>query len=390
MGADLSALPTMTKAELMANWDEIVTDPRLSLGLATEHLERVGEHGPGYLLDAYHVIASGGSTGLRGVFVWDFEGWLAAAGALLRPAGYAARWEPQPAPGPTVTVAASNVVHMSAAMAATFALPGRTYHLPVTLPLHELVAELNRLQPFHLTGYPSILHELASEAQAGRLHIRPALVQTSSEPLFPAARQAIQTAFDAPVMNMYACSEVCTMAVSYPWGTGLHLLEDVAVLEPVDADGQPVPPGAPASKLLLTNVINQVLPLIRYELTDEVTFLVEPNPGPWTGRRIANVVGRLEDAFRYPGGAYVHPHIFHSAFDRVANIVEYQVRQTPTGADITLVVASPTDLERTRRELEAELVHLGLTEPRASFRIVDRLERQVGTEKLQRFIPLGR
>src|SRR5689334_71663 len=30
-GDDLSRLPTMTKAELMANWDEIVTDRRLTL-----------------------------------------------------------------------------------------------------------------------------------------------------------------------------------------------------------------------------------------------------------------------------------------------------------------------------------------------------------------------
>ena len=33
-GADLGGLPTMTKADLMAHWDAIVTDPRLTLETA--------------------------------------------------------------------------------------------------------------------------------------------------------------------------------------------------------------------------------------------------------------------------------------------------------------------------------------------------------------------
>jgi phenylacetate-coenzyme A ligase PaaK-like adenylate-forming protein len=46
-----------------------------------------------------------------------------------------------------------------------------------------------------------------------------------------------------------------------------------------------------AAKLLLTNVANYVLPLIRYEVTDETTFVATPNPDPWTGRRISAVAG---------------------------------------------------------------------------------------------------
>ena len=59
-------------------------------------------------------------------------------------------------------------------------------------------------------------------------------------------------------------------------------------------------PGTRARKLLVTNVINHVLPLIRYELTDEVTVLDEPNPGPWTGRRIADIEGDRPTPARRP------------------------------------------------------------------------------------------
>src|SRR6185369_8758640 len=123
------------------------------------------------------------------------------------------------------------------------------------------------------------------------------------------ARADIEDAFGCPLSNLYAASEVGIIARSYPGSPGLHLNEDIAVYEPVDGGNRPVGPGTRARKLLVTNVINHVLPLIRYELTDEVTVLDEPNPAPWTGRRIADIEGRLDDSFCYPGGVEVHPHV---------------------------------------------------------------------------------
>ena len=70
----LRELPSMTKADLMANFDRIVTDDRLSLELVNEHLETVTTGS--YLLDDYTAVTSGGSTGERGVFVYDWDGWV--------------------------------------------------------------------------------------------------------------------------------------------------------------------------------------------------------------------------------------------------------------------------------------------------------------------------
>src|SRR5262247_1592207 len=60
----LGGLPVMTKRDLMAHFDEIVTDRRLTL-------DRVDA----YLLDEFHALASGGSSGVRGVFVWGWDAW---------------------------------------------------------------------------------------------------------------------------------------------------------------------------------------------------------------------------------------------------------------------------------------------------------------------------
>jgi hypothetical protein len=79
--ADLVRLPKMTKADVMANFDEIVTDPRLSLAAAEMHVARL-EESPAYnsyLFDRFHVIATSGSSGRRGVFAYDWDGWTIAA-----------------------------------------------------------------------------------------------------------------------------------------------------------------------------------------------------------------------------------------------------------------------------------------------------------------------
>src|SRR5580704_12249912 len=69
----LAELPVLTKAELMEHFDDITTDSRLSLGGLEAHLNTV-ETGT-YLLGRYTALTSGGSSGQRGVFVYDWDAW---------------------------------------------------------------------------------------------------------------------------------------------------------------------------------------------------------------------------------------------------------------------------------------------------------------------------
>ena len=83
-GGDLSAIPVMTKADLMANWDDIVTDRRLTLEMATDHLVRIATEGHGFLLDEYVVLATGGTSGTRSIFVMDTDATMTFALTLAR------------------------------------------------------------------------------------------------------------------------------------------------------------------------------------------------------------------------------------------------------------------------------------------------------------------
>src|SRR6516164_1296049 len=63
---DLPSLPTMTKDDLMDNFEAVVTDPRLTPDVVGAYVEDLPENL--YLFDRYLVVASGGSSGRRGVF----------------------------------------------------------------------------------------------------------------------------------------------------------------------------------------------------------------------------------------------------------------------------------------------------------------------------------
>lgn len=65
----LNDIPPMSNDDLMEHFNEVVTDPALTLEVFETHL--AGLTTDAYLLDRYHVNSSGGSSGRRGVVVYD-------------------------------------------------------------------------------------------------------------------------------------------------------------------------------------------------------------------------------------------------------------------------------------------------------------------------------
>jgi len=383
--ADLKSIPPMTKDDLMENWDDIVTDGRLNLDLVNSHLGTLSTDQ--YLFDHYHAVASGGSTGLRGVFVYDWDSWTIYC-LLMGRWGFRSGTDNSGAvatPPTNAHIGANKATHVSSAVVQTFSDPQLPMHrFPITLPIEKIVEELNELQPTSLSGYPSALYLLTHEARDGRLRISPRGVGTYAEPLLPEIRKALEETWGTSIGNMWACSEG-GVAVSCGHG-GMHTSDDVIIIEPVDVDGNPVPPGIRSAKIYLTNLYNHALPLIRYEITDEVTFLEEPCPCGSVYSRIDDVQGRLDETLTYDSEIRVHPHMFRSALGGERNIIEYQVQQTQRGAAISIRCVGDVDVSSLRLEIEKGLRELGLEEPDVSVAQVDHFER-LSTGKLKRFIP---
>ena len=258
--------------------------------------------------------------------------------------------------------------------------------VPLTLPIAEIVARLHAIQPASLHGYPSALRELADEARAGRLDIHPLRLRCGSEPLLPEIRSVLEETWHVPVHNQWVTSEAGCLAYSCFAGDGLHVSEDLAIVEPVDANGSPTPAGQVSSTVYMTNLFNAVLPLIRFEITDQIT----PREGACgcgsAHRRIADIEGRLDDLFTYAGGVRVHPLVFRAVLGQTPSIVEYQVRQTANGADVSYISSADVPIPRLSEQLSVALERAGVVNPTVSFAQVPEFER-LPTGKVKRFIP---
>ena len=380
--ADIVRLPTMTKSDLMDNFDAIVTDPRVTLGVCEAVLD--GRGPSSYLFGEYRVVASGGSSGRRGVFVYGWDAWATCYASIVR---FQQRdWSTDPrlvgVARVTAVLGAAGGSHMSAALGRTFSSDDNPRHtVPVDQPIEAIVAQLNELNPTILMGYSSFLAIVAREADAGRLRITPRRVVAISEPLLPDARAVLERAWKVPVANGYGMSEgVFTGAC----GQSMHLPDDLCIVEPVGSAGKPDGGREGAGGVLITNLYNSLLPLIRYEVSDELTTLEGRCRCGSPMTRIADPLGRTDDVFQYDDGIVVHPHLFRSVLGR-PHIVEYQVRHTDRGAHVR-VVSTRIDPVAVGRELEDKLAVLGVHEPTVTVELVSVIER-LASGKLQRFVP---
>ena len=368
--ADLGRLPTMTKAEMMEDYDDVVTDRRLTRPLVEEHLA-ASTREPSLLLGEYVCLASGGSSGLRGIFVQSLEDYAEFCCSIVRRtmARLAAFGGPPPGGITLGMVAAASPVHSTAFGAMTARGPVNVDSIPSTLPIDEIVARLNELQPPAMQGYPSKLVHLAAEQRAGRLQISPFAVTATSEMSTPEDRALIGEAFGVPVVNQFGSTEGL-VGHSEAGEDVLVFADDMCLVEVVDP-----------TKVLVTNLHNRTQPLIRYELND--CFEVVPGDGPLRAR----VKGRVDDILRY-GDVEVQPFAIRTVMVAEPAVIEYQVRQTERGADVSIVRDGDVDEDALAARLADALGKAGVADPAVTLETVDAIPRHAETGKAKRFVPL--
>jgi phenylacetate-CoA ligase len=377
---ELATLPTLDKATAIERFDEVVCDRRLRRDGLHRHL-----NGPDRQLPydgEYRVLRTSGSSGRAGFFVYDAAGWAWYVAQFLRVTALtgSALWQ-QPLGPRVAVVSATDVTHASAQVAMSCAALGvaRLQPFPVTLPLERIVEGLNDYQPEVLHAYASYAALLADEQLAGRLHITPRIVTSSSELLTPEMARRVEEAFSVRPFDFYATTEGL-WAGQCPEHAGFHVFEDLCIVENVDPDGQPVPDGTPGARLLVTNLFNRVQPLIRYELLDVVSIDPEPCPCGRTLKRIRNVHGRTADVLVLDG-VTVHPLQF-AALAEARDVREFQVVQHGDQLTLRIVPAAGAHIaqlaERLTHQIGAALHELGLSDPQIAIEPCEAIERPAG------------
>lgn len=354
--ADLQRLPPVTKPELMAHFDEWVTDPAVTRAGVERFVADESRAGD-LFLGRYTVWTTSGTTGEPALLVHDQRSWT-VLNVLGRVRGLQGFLEPRDV---------LRIVRGGNRSAAVFVtgghfggyvsverqrrahpwLAGRVRVFSALDPLDELVAQLNDFRPALLGGYASALSLLAGEQRAGRLRVHPVLVSSTGEMLAPEARRQIESAFGCRVRDGYGASE--TGAVALACGAGsMHVQSDWTILEPVDEEHRPVPPGEPSHTVLVTGLANRVQPIIRYDLGDSVTMDPEPC-GCGSPLPVVRVVGRSSDVLVLAGDVgevQVLPLALATVIEEAPGVRRCQAVQTgPRALDVRLEASPGVDDE---------------------------------------------
>jgi phenylacetate-CoA ligase len=199
------------------------------------------------------------------------------------------------------------------------------YHIaPVNV--REYVRAFNHYRPRVMTGYAYshyILARMMAEARV-TLDYEPDALVLGSEKLTPEMKVVIRQAFRARAYEEYGAVENCMLATECEHGS-LHAHPDFGIIEIVDVQGRPVPPGL-EGRILCTALQNEAQPLVRYEIGDLGVWSDTPCP---CGRNqfpvLKEVVGRVEDVVTGPDGRQMVR--FHGIFIDLPHVLEGQVIQ---------------------------------------------------------------
>jgi phenylacetate-coenzyme A ligase PaaK-like adenylate-forming protein len=370
----LARLPVMTKAEMMADFDAVATDRRITRAVVEAALAETRDE-PVVMFGRYAALATGGSVGPRGTFVGDVRSFAAFFSSMLRPAVARTGNTTQTRAAFIAAPCAVHATGFACALAAVGDMPARFMPIPATLTLDEIVDRLNAIDPEQLFGYPSILARLADERRAGRLRIAPRSIHPTGEMLVPAQRRALAHGFCVPVIDTFGSTEGL-VGVTLPDDAVHTFSTDVCIVELVDDAGRPVDVGQRSSRVLITNLDNHVQPMIRYEIGD--CFIRRPGDG----HLHASVEGRA-DAMLQLGDAIVHPLVVRAVMVKTPSVDDYAVRCTGSLLRVA-AVGRDIDADQLAHALR-DALHAAGAEPDVVVEQVSELPRDARTGKIHRF-----
>ena len=250
---DLGALPRLDRATMLENFDDLVTDRRLTLTGVEQHLtelEGADSRTDPMLFGEYRAMASGGTSGRRGVFVYGRAEWRESRRRRRLLGRGACGFAPRLPRRRLAAITADSLLHMGGRWNRSVDVGlHRLLRLDARAPIGDLVEALNAFRPEGINTYASIAALLAERQFAGELRIAPRVIVTNGEVLTAEMRERIAAAFGQPPFNGYGASEAGYIAFECDHHAGLHVFEDQVLIEVVDDDYRPVSPGEPGSRL---------------------------------------------------------------------------------------------------------------------------------------------
>ena len=326
----LSDLPTTDKVEMMAHFNDFLTDRNITMDRInefTKDLDNIGR-----MIDGkYLIFKTSGSTGNPAVVLYDKQNIdVSSAVAAFRTFARKEDFRAFMKHGKkTAGVFADYGFYLACGMSRYLQLqmPQKKTKITVDVnaPEEEIIKQLNDFIPSMLSGYPS---NLALLADYDELKIHPDVIITGGELLTDEIRKKLTDRFGCYVQTHYSCTEAGEIACECSEGH-LHINEDWVIVEPVDKNNNPVGFGVQSDKILITNLSNYIQPFIRYELTDRIIVHNEPcacgKSSLWL-----EIEGRTDDILEFENNISIAPMSLYKILEEVKSIKRFQLIQRAT------------------------------------------------------------
>ena len=232
---------------------------------------------------------------------------------------------------------------------------GECGFFPVTKPIDLQFEWLKQFRPNIILTYPSNVAAIAQYALSTKQCLEVLEeVRTFGEVLNPQTRALCHSVWGVPVRDVYSAQEVGYIALQCPSSNCYHVQSENLLVEVVRSDGSACQPGD-EGRLLVTDLHNFAMPLIRYEIGDIVT-LGENNCCDRSLPVLLNIKGRSRNMLVLPSGQKIWPSMGDEETLLRAKIPIAQkfqfVQEAPTKLRILVVVEKPwttTEEDRVRR-----------------------------------------
>lgn len=168
--------------------------------------------------------------------------------------------------------------------------------------IQQVANELVRFNPATIDGYSSSIYTLANYFKSNNLSIKSVhRVLTTAENLEPFQQNLIEEVF-APVGDFYGSGEVQGIASKPAGESRYYILDPHVIVETVESGIEGM------YEILLTDLDNYAMPLIRYKIGDMTDAILPPEQGAkYPFHWFTKIHGRSSDIITLPNGKKFHP-----------------------------------------------------------------------------------
>jgi phenylacetate-CoA ligase len=242
-----------------------------------------------------------------------------------------------------------------------------------------------------ISSTPSVLTDFAPRAPERKVSI----IETTGEPLSPSMREYIEKTYGGVIYDAYGLSEAA-IGVECEEHSGYHYFGDCTIVEVIDPESGEVLSEGEEGELVITSLLQHLMPIIRYRTGDLGTTSQNPctcglhYPRAW-------VKGRSHLTVNLPAAVKLYPYQILEVLTLTEGLSpDYEVVVTESGGTHNLLfrieAEGPVNYREAKRNLESlsldisDLVNTGRVEVQLDILEKGELPRSSNTKHVSRVI----